>query len=377
MIPARQRSLLQALWRSGRLSRWELHEQTSIRPNTIGADATALLAAGIVREDFARSPSRGRPRVPLEIDPARRHVIGLGIRPGNAEICRLNLLGKLIDGPVNRSADNPDDLVIAARDLLQSWLGESTLGVGLSMPGFVDPTLHSILFSAVTLHSGSFSLQPIYEVAGNTPVVLENDMHAMAARWLLTHQAEQYEDVLLIWFEDGQLGAALLIDGRPNRGCVIGANELGHVRLPVETEICYCGQPGCLERICSTPFLGNGKPLADRAANYDGTDAAMNRMIELLAIGFSNALNFTRVNRLVLIGDLTRHERFTTTLIDATRKRTVQQLAERVKIELWNQSAARTAETAGWLSLASLYYEGWSQPDERRIANGSDIIRPT
>jgi hypothetical protein len=100
-------------------------------------------------------------------------------------------------------------------------------------------------------------------------------------------------------------------------------------------------------------------------------------MIELLAIGFSNALNFTRVNRLVLIGDLTRHERFTTTLIDATRKRTVQQLAERVKIELWNQSAARTAETAGWLSLASLYYEGWSQPDERRIANGSDIIRPT
>jgi hypothetical protein len=27
--------------------------------------------------------------------------------------------------------------------------------------------------------------------------VLENDMHALAARWLLTHQAEQYEDVLL------------------------------------------------------------------------------------------------------------------------------------------------------------------------------------
>ena len=366
MIPARQRSLLQALWRAGRLSRWELHEQTGIRPNTIGADAAALLGMGIVREDFARSPSRGRPRVPLEIDPTTRHVIGLGIRPGSVEICRLNLQGKLIDGPLSRSAADPDALVAAASELLRDHVDASTLGIGLSMPGFVDPTLHTILFSAVTQHSGSFSLQPIYEAAGATPIVLENDMHALAARWLLTHQAEQYEDVLLIWFEDGQLGAALLIDGRPNRGCVTGANELGHVRLPVETELCYCGQPGCLERICSTPFLGGGKPLAQRVAEFDSSDAAMNRMIDLLAIGFSNALNFTRVNRLVLIGEFTRHERFTQTLIESTRSRTLRQVAERIKCDLWHHTAARTAETAGWLPLASLYYEGWSQTDDRK-----------
>lgn len=370
MIPARQRSLLQALWRSGRLSRWELHERTGIRPNTIGADAAALLSAGIIREDFARSPSRGRPRVPLEIDPVGRHVIGLAIRPGKAEIARLNLLGAPLEAPVSRSANEPHALMSATAELLRQRIDEQSLGVGLSVPGFVDPTTHSILFSAVTRHAGSFSLDPVYHAADDKPVVLENDMHALAARWLLAHDAEQHEDVLLIYLGDGMLGAALLIGGRPNRGCVTGANELGHVRLPVETEICYCGQPGCLERICSSRFLGggDGPTLVERAQNFDGNDAAMNRMIDLLAIGFSNELNFTRVNRLVLVGELTRYKPFIEALVEATRRRMMAQLAERVRFDLWEQPAIGMAETAGWLSLASLYYEGWAQDDDRRSA---------
>ena len=76
------------------------------------------------------------------------------------------------------------------------------------------------------------------------------------------------------------LGSALLIDGRPNRGCVTGANELGHTRLPVETDICFCGHPGCLERIVSTEFLRRrGVPLGsllEHAANYSGGDSGAN-----------------------------------------------------------------------------------------------------
>ena len=86
-------------------------------------------------------------------------------------------------------------------------------------------------------------------------MILENNMHALAAWWSLIHQADIDEDVLLVSIGDGQMGAALLIEGKPNRGCAIGANELGHMRFFVDTEICYCGHPGCLERVCSTEFL--------------------------------------------------------------------------------------------------------------------------
>src|SRR3954468_12761085 len=94
LVPAivpRQRSVLQAIWRAGRLSRRDLHERTHIRPNTVGSDALMLLKAGILRECTSKSLGRGRPRVPLEIDPEKRHVIGLAIRPGHVKVRSLNL----------------------------------------------------------------------------------------------------------------------------------------------------------------------------------------------------------------------------------------------------------------------------------------------
>jgi predicted NBD/HSP70 family sugar kinase len=377
-INARQRQLLQAIWRAGRLSRRDLHEQTGIRPNTVGADAGVLLKERILRECTSKSLGRGRPRVPLEIDPAGRHVIGVAIRPGHVQVCRLNLLGHVLDEPVARSANQTQTILTEMVQLMEERIDDQTIGVGISTPGFVDPEKKAILFSAYA-RGGAMSLKPAFDAAGKLPVVLENDMHALAARWLLTHQAEQDEDVLLVYFEDGQMGAALLIGGRPNRGVVTGANELGHTRLPVDTEICFCGHPGCLERICSTPFLqrhgGRGESLNERAGVFDGSDSAMKLMIEHLSTGFANAVNFTRVNRLVLVSELTARERFANAMTEAIKGKMLSELAGRVRVDLWSQPAARSAETAGWLALASLYYEGWNESsgaepmeDEKELA---------
>src|SRR5207248_711724 len=109
---------------------------------------------------------------------------------------------------------------------------------------------HEILFSSATPGLGRRSLKPLYEVASGMPIALENDVHAAAARWMLTHRSSEDQDVLLVGFDDGELGATMLIGGRANRGCVNSANELGHTRFFVETERCYCGHTGCLERIC-------------------------------------------------------------------------------------------------------------------------------
>jgi predicted NBD/HSP70 family sugar kinase len=361
-INARQRQLLQAIWRAGRLSRRDLHELTGIRPNTVGADAGVLLKERILRECTSKSLGRGRPRVPLEIDPAGRHVIGVAIRPGYVQVCRLNLLGHVLDEPVARTANQTQTILTETVQLMEERIDSQTIGVGISTPGFVDPQQKAILFSAYA-RGGAMSLKPAFDAAGKLPVILENDMHALAARWLLTHQAEQDEDVLLVYFEDGQMGAALLIGGRPNRGVVTGANELGHTRLPVETETCFCGHPGCLERICSTPFLqrqGGRETLNERAAAFDGTDTGIRLMIEHLSTGLANAVNFTRVNRLVLVSELTGRERFANALTEAVKSKTLGELSGRVRLDLWSQPAARSAETASWLALASLYYEGWN-----------------
>src|SRR5436190_2613631 len=114
MIDTRQRQIFQVLWSQGRLSRLELHKRTGFTPNGVGALAETMLRAGLLRECPARARGAGRPRVPLEVDPTRRHVIGLALEPGRADICRLGLAGSLLERVHVRPCPDPSRLIPTA-----------------------------------------------------------------------------------------------------------------------------------------------------------------------------------------------------------------------------------------------------------------------
>jgi predicted NBD/HSP70 family sugar kinase len=376
MIDTRQRTVFRVLWTEGRLSRLELHKRTGLSPNGVGTLAEAMLREGLLRECPARSEGAGRPRVPLEVDPSRRHVIGLALEPGRADICRLGLAGSLLERVHVRQCPEPSRLIPTAASLLAKHRNERTLGIGVSVTGFVDPQQRVLLFSSAMKGGPAADLSPIFDASGDVPIVLENDMHALAARWLLTHRADHEQDVLLVWIEDGRLGAAILVNGRPNRGCATGANDLGHTRFFVETEKCFCGHTGCLERIVSSPFLtlrdhalsvkSNGaSTLGERAARYSGpgSDAAMDEMNQYLACGLSNAVNFVRPHRLVLVSPFTRYAAFGDALVRQTRSMILPQLVDRVRIDLWDEPGAGSAESAAWLAMAELVCGGWDQAE--------------
>lgn len=366
LLGPRQRAILRMVYRHSQVSRSDLHELTGIRLNTIGSETAALLERGILRECDVQVQGRGRPRVPLEIDPASLHVLGLAISRGSVEIGRVNLLGKLVGEPVIRATQGRAETLKNAVELLEEQLRSETLAVGLTAPGFIDLKTGQMLFSPTVPSGKPVSLQPIYDAAGSVPITLENDAVALAARWALTYRADADSggDVLIVRLGDGRLGSTLLINGRPNRGSVTGANELGHTRLPVEAPECFCGQVGCLERICSTEFLslinGGDTPLAQRAAAYDGNDAAVNRMLDLLATGLSNAVNFTRVSRLVLASELTACQAFIEALTERVRALTLSQLEQRLRIDLWDRTESQPSRVAASLVLAHLYTSRWA-----------------
>lgn len=380
LLDARQREFLRLIWRENRLSRWELHEITGVNPNAVGAEAATLLELGILREATPEPAGQGRPRVPLEIDATARDVVGLALSPGQVDVARLNLRGQLLGNTHSKGVSDVAELVSTAQRLLKSAVRDQTLAVGISSPGFLDPEHRAILFSSVVRTHQPLNVQKLYEAAKGGPIVFENDMHALAVRWLLTHQAEQSQDVLLVYIGDGRLGAAMLIEGRPNRGCLIGANELGHTRFFIDVERCYCGQVGCLERICSSSFLNGRKPsskqaksgrnkdaeqplagsLFERIARYDEGDERLAQMMQLLACGLSNAVNFVRPNRLVLVSEFARYPAFNDRLLREIRGGVLFELVDRVRIDVWDQPGAVSAETAGWLALAGLYQEGWN-----------------
>jgi len=355
------------VYRHGQISRSDLHELTGVRLNSIGEEATALLGRGVLRECDTQVLGRGRPRVPLQIDPGSRHVLGLAMSRGGVQVGRVSLTGKLLGEPISQSTRGGAAAALkTAVALLREHLDQDTLAVGLTAPGFIDLSTHEMLFSPTVPSGRSVSLQPIYDAAARVPIALENDAVALAARWALTHRAdaETGGDVLIVRLGDGRMGSTLLVNGRPNRGSVTGANELGHTRLPVDAPKCFCGQVGCLERICSTEFLsmrdGGTASLAERAGAYDGSDSAVNQMLELLATGLSNAVNFTRVSRLVIAGELTGSKAFTRALTDRVRALALHQLERRLRIDLWDRTEAQPARIAASLVLAHMYTSRWA-----------------
>jgi predicted NBD/HSP70 family sugar kinase len=273
-------------------------------------------------------------------------VIGLALVPGKVEACRLGLRGTVIGRPLSKTVADPSKLVDAGAALLSKLRNTETLGVGVSIPGFVDPIERTSLFSSALGGGPTATLAPIYRAVGNLPIVLENDMHALAARWLLTHRADQQHDVLLVYIADGRFGAAMLIAGRPNSGCAIGGNELGHSRFPIATKKCFCGHTGCLERIAKFEQTGD--------------DIALDNVMGYLALALGNAVNFVRPHRLVLVSQFVRNVTFAETMSRLTRAMVLPGMVERVSFDSWDQPARGSAETAAWLGMAELLYGGWN-----------------
>ncbi len=378
--------MLAAVWRAGRLSRSQLAAVVGLTPNRAGAVADELALAGLLRACPPEpAAGAGRPRVPMEIDPSARHAVGLAINPGSVEVARVGLGGRLASRPVRRAVRDPARLVAAAADLLRGTANRQTVGVGLTVTGFVDPVDRAILFSSAQPTARRVSLTPVFDAVAPLPVTLGNDMHALAARWLFGRRADWAgRDVLLASVADGRVGAALLVDGRPNRGCVTAGNELGHTRFFVDTAPCYCGHVGCLERIVTSDFLGRldrpndrpagrpaGRPtgrrptLAARAAGYGrAADPALDELLRYLTCGVANVINFVRPHRAVIVDGVGGSAAFAAAVGRGVRRWLLPELAERVELEVVADPVVGSAESAAWLAVADLLAGGWARPPD-------------
>ena len=143
------------------------------------------------------------------------------------------------------------------------------------------------------------------------------------------------------------------------------------MRYLADTARCYCGQTGCLERIFSSEYLrvieggdtsdegAGSKTLMRRSARYEQGDEPLETLYGYLANGIVNVVNFIRPHRLVIVSELTRYPDVCNLLTRSIRSRLLGELVNRVRFDLWDQPVGNPAETAGWLALAGLYYDGW------------------
>jgi predicted NBD/HSP70 family sugar kinase len=297
--------------------------------------------------------------VPIEIDPDRRCFLGLSISPGAVRAVRVSPIGRALGEEQVEIVGRRKSIIDAARALLSGMLDATVHGIGVSFTGLADPVERKLLFSSSLPTNRGVSLQPIYDAAKDVPIVLDNDMHALSMRWLLTHEYAA-GDLLLVGLDDGRLGASLLLDGQPHRGSVSAANELGHTRLAVETDRCFCGQVGCLERIVSSAQLArfgakSGRTLDQLLADSGRESAPLNRLLSHLVTGLSNAVNFMRPRTVVLAGPLAQYPALQAFIRDELPSRLLPGFRERTEVQFWERSTIQSAENAAWLALAELF----------------------
>ncbi|HEV7300235.1 MAG TPA: ROK family protein [Tepidisphaeraceae bacterium] len=366
----RERQFASLIWRRGPIGRREIHQLTRVHPTLTGQAVASLIDRGLVR-DAAPPPTtdRGRPQVPVEIDSASRTFLGLSIAPGVVRLARVNARGVACGSEHVERVTRDSRLIQTAATVLRAQVDPSVFSIGISFTGVVDPQARALLFSSSLRSSATtVPLDPLYDAAGDTPIVLHNDMHALALRWLLTHGGPS-GDVLLVGLDDGRLGASLLIDGKPHRGSVSAANELGHTRLAVATDRCYCGQEGCLERIVSTRQLARFGAKSDRrlsevlaAPKLDR--AAMDHVLDHLVTGLANAVNFIRPKTLVISSPLARYEVLVYVLRRELPPRILPGLRQQVSIEFADQFDFQSAENAAWLALADVFGGNATESEE-------------
>lgn len=339
--------MLALLARQGTLSRAEIAERLELSPATATSVVRKLLAEGLVVEGGPRVSPAGRPSIPVALVDTAAHAIGVQVAHEHVTIVLTRLDATTVHGQVHEfdpaepgAVDKLTDLVRAeARYAAEEGL--SLLGVGVAVPGVVDPETGTLRMS-VRLGWTGMPLAVRLRDALALPVFVDNDISAVTAAERLYGPGADCSDFLLVAVGQG-IGLGMVLDGAPYRGAAGAAGELGHVPILRDGPVCSCGNRGCLETQVSTEALlrrareqGVIRPEGDLGDLRVAADGEVRRALDLLGeagelLGrvLAGAVNLLGPRSLVIIGEITLlwphlavafHRSLAAHLIPATRE---------------------------------------------------------
>jgi predicted NBD/HSP70 family sugar kinase len=235
------------------ISRADLARQSGLQPSTVSAIAEQLLREGWISEGAAARTPRGRRPTLLSLD-ASMVIVAADIRPTHASIAVIDLNGRVLARetvPLLRNAARAiHNLCIVMQRLIAQFPDKSFEGVGLSLPGRVDPLSQQLLL-APNLPWQQFDIKGAIEEAIQLPVEMDNAANACLLSELWFGRMDGVRNAVLVTISEG-IGAAILANGQLYTGQSGLAGEFGHVPLDPNGPPCGCGRHGCWEVFASS-----------------------------------------------------------------------------------------------------------------------------
>lgn len=242
-------AVLAHLGAHGPESRAELARALRVSPALMTQLTKELLAAGMLVE-LEQAPSQGgRPARMLGLATSAEHAIGVKVAENHVALVEVG-----IDGTVIRSASEPFDassstMLSELSELLTHFIeGDGVrrlLGIGVGISGSVDEQGNGVVDSAQLGWSQAPIGATLQRALGH-PVIVENDVNALAVAERLYGEGRQHDDFLVVTIGTG-VGAGVVRGGSVMRGANGGAGEIGHLPVAEDGPLCSCGNHGCLE----------------------------------------------------------------------------------------------------------------------------------
>ena len=316
------------------VSRADLARLMNVRRGVASLLVNELLSESLIFEGaLGESVGRGRRPTFLYIDSRERCVVGVDIRASRTYILVTDLVGRQL-GVVSSFQTNRDvdvliqELARRIKQILSDYKEVGACeGVGVSVPGMVDPTRGRVVH-APTLAWRDVNLRDPLAHALGIPVQIENSGKAcaLAQLWATRSDVVASGNSVFVSVSDG-VGVGVVVNGEVLRGRHNTAGEFGHVPLSIDGPKCSCGATGCWEAYVSNLAtlsryfgrdLSDPRPRDSETASFTVEDliararagdakalAAINSTARYLGLGLASLVNALDPARVYIGGEIT------------------------------------------------------------------------
>ena len=249
----RQR-LLEAVRRSGPISRADLAKATRLSPPTVSALVEDLLhEVGLMHEVGMGTSRGGRPPVLLQFNGEFGYLVGVDVGSRTLRVALADLQGKVLarrQVPTDPAGGVAivDQLCAVVREVFATTRRDPAklYAVGVGAPGMTDVHAGRVIRAVNLAGWVDLPLRDLVEARLGAPVRVDNDanMAALGERW--QGSARRVSDFVFLALGAG-IGAGVVVGGRLHRGHHWYAGEISHMNLDMREWQADFGDRGYLE----------------------------------------------------------------------------------------------------------------------------------
>ncbi|WP_125485031.1 ROK family transcriptional regulator [Edaphobacter aggregans] len=312
--------VLELIRTSQPISRADLARRSGLGRSTVSQIVEQLIDENWVREGAMGSLPRGRRPTMVGLN-GDLVAIAVDVHPGQASVAIVDLNGRLLSRrPVPITSDPAASvrlIIECIQRIRPTALQKSTEGIGISLPGRVNPTTQRLIF-APNLKWPEFDIKKMVETKLGLPVMLENDATACLMAERIFARMDGVKDAVLVAVGEG-VGTCVLANGQVFSGHNGMAGEFGHILVDPNGPRCACGQHGCWELYSSgraaLRYYRELKPkgnvvtfqeLLNRAEDGDSAAAqALTKQATWIGRGLRMIIASVSPSMILIAGDLT------------------------------------------------------------------------